>query len=233
MIRGSHMKRIQRLFFALSLACAIPATLHVLGASAHAENDEAVRDAEHSEDPPDAHEHVTLHSIVAGEEKWQFWGSVVNFLLLVYVIRRLGKSSIDKFLKDRSTGIERGISEAAEVKRAAEAAFATYNERMKTLDSELAKLRKDVADAAERDRARIVAEANDTVARLKAETDTLIQRQGEQLEAQIRREVVAAAAAAAEKAVRELTTPEDQQRLAESFMRELSKVAEHKAESRA
>jgi F-type H+-transporting ATPase subunit b len=151
----------------------------------------------------------------------------------VYVVRRLGKSPLDKFLKDRSTGIERGISEAAEVKRAAEAAFATYNERMKTLDSEFAKLRKDVADAAERDRARIVAEANDTVARLKAETDSLIQRQAEQLETQIRREVVAAAASAAEKAVRELSTPEDQKRLADTFIRELAKVADQKTEQRA
>jgi F0F1-type ATP synthase membrane subunit b/b' len=54
----------------------------------------------------------------------------------------------------------------------------------------------------------------------------LIQRQGEQLESQIRREVVSAAAEAAEKAVRELTTPEDQKRLADAFMRELTKLAD-------
>jgi F0F1-type ATP synthase membrane subunit b/b' len=97
---------------------------------------------------------------------------------------------------------------------------------MKTLDDELAKLRKEVSAAAERDRARISEEANATVARLKAETESLVQRQTEQLEAQIRREVVAAAAEAAERAVREMSTPEDQQRLADAFLRELGKVAE-------
>lgn len=163
-----------------------------------------------------------------GEEKpnWEFWGSVVNFALLVYLIRRMAKAPMARFLSDRREGIERGILEAADVKRAAEEAFNTYTERMKTLDSELAKLRKDVADASERERARIVAEANDTVARLKVETENLIQRQGEQLEAQIRREVVSAAAEAAEKAVRELSTPEDQKRMADVFMRELGKIAE-------
>jgi len=176
---------------------------------------------------------LTLHEVIAGDEAWEFWGSVVNFSLLVLVLILLGKKPLNAFLGSRRDTIERGISEAADVKRAAEEAFNTYNERMKTLDAELAKLRKDVADAAERDRSRIVAEANETVARLKTETETLVLRQTEQLQTQIRREVVAAATEAAERAVRELTTPEDQQRLADAFMRELSKLAENAEGKRA
>lgn len=175
---------------------------------------------------PGHHGHLTFKEIVAGHEALQFWGSVVNFGLLVYLIRRSAKKPIASFLGARREGIDRGIREAAEVKRNAEQAFQTYNERMKSLDDELAKLRKEVSAAAERDRARISEEANTTVARLKAETESLVQRQTEQLEAQIRREVVAAAAEAAERAVRELSTPEDQQRLADAFLRELGKVAD-------
>jgi F-type H+-transporting ATPase subunit b len=169
--------------------------------------------------------HLTLHSILQGEEKMQFWGSIVNFALLVYLIRRMSKAPLQKFLSERSDLIERGIADAAELKRSAEAIFNEYTERMKTLDRELAKLRQDVAQAAERDRVRIVAEAEESVARLKAETSELVSRQAEQLEAQIRREVVAAAAEAAERAVRETSTPEDQRRLAEAFVRELEKNA--------
>jgi F-type H+-transporting ATPase subunit b len=193
---------------------------------AHADVAEAEHEAEEQAEGHHGHGKLTLDQIINGEHKWEFWGSVVNFALLVIVIVRMGKKPVDAFLTSRREGIERGISEAAEVKRAAEQAFNTYTERMKSLDAELAKLRKDVAEAAERDRARIVAEANDSVARLKAETDALVQRQAEQLEAQIRREIVAAAAQAAEKAARELTTPEDQQRLAEAFVRELGQLAE-------
>ena len=173
------------------------------------------------------HGHLTFKEVVAGHEALQFWGSVVNFALLVYLIRRAAKQPIHNFLAGRREGIDRGIREAAEVKRSAEQAFQTYTERMKSLDDELAKLRKEVSAAAERDRARISEEANITVARLKAETEALVQRQTEQLEAQIRREVVAAAAEAAERAVREMSTPEDQQRLADAFLRELGKVAEN------
>ena len=178
----------------------------------------------------DSHGPLTLHEIFTGKESLHFWGSVVNFALLVFLIRKMSKKPLENFLNARRDNIERGIKEAAEVKRAAEEAFNTYSERMKTLDQELARLRKDVAEASERDRVRISAEANENVARFKAETEALVQRQTEQLELQIRREVVAAAAEAAEKAVRELTTPEDQERLANAFLRELSKVADKRAD---
>ena len=233
--KDGFVKRVTKsLFFVLLVAGFAP--LAARADEHHAEH-EADAEAEHGEHGGH-HGHFTWHDVFYktenGEEKanLEFWGSIVNFALLVYLIRRGAKAPLAKFLSGRREGIERGILEAADVKKAAEEAFNTYTERMKSLDAELAKLRKDVADASERERSRIVAEANDTVARLKAETETLIQRQGEQLEAQIRREVVTAASEAAEKAVRELTTPEDQKRLADAFMRELTKLADKSEEKR-
>jgi len=236
--KDGFVKRVSKsLYFALLLAAAAPLSAH---ADQHAPTPTAHEDDVEQHSSHGGHHRMTLHDVFYthgpdGEEKpnWEFWGSVVNFLLLVYLIRRMAKAPLSRFLSGRREGIEKGILEAADVKRAAEEAFNTYTERMKSLDSELAKLRKEVTEASERDRARIVAEANDTVARLKAETETLIQRQTEQLEVQIRREVVTAAAAAAEKAVRELTTLEDQQRLADAFTRELTKLADASQRSKA
>jgi F-type H+-transporting ATPase subunit b len=212
------------LFLALSLALSSS-----VGTLSSAQAEEGASEHGHH----GGHGAVTLEEIVSGDHSKEFWGSVVNFTLLVLLLTYMGRKPLTAFLTSRREDIQRGISEAAEVKRAAEEAFNTYTERMKTLDAELAKLRKDVADAAERDRARIVAEANEGVARLKAETETIVQRQAEQLEAQIRREVVSAAAEAAERAVREVSTPEDQQRLAEAFVRELGTVASRSKEKRA
>ena len=214
------MKRLHWLL-ALVLFCA-PAWVRVRAD----EHEAADAEGEH-------HGKLTLREVVAGHEALQFWGAVVNFALLVYLIRRMAKKPLQNFLGERRESIESGILEAAEVKRKAEQAFNEYTERMKTLDRELAKLRQDIAQAAERDRERIVAEAQESVARLKLETDSLVARQSEQLERQIRRELVEAAAAAAEKAVREASTPEDQQRLAEAFARELGQVGVRGAEKRA
>jgi F-type H+-transporting ATPase subunit b len=182
---------------------------------------EADEEATHEEGH---HGRLTFHDIVAGEEALQFWGAVVNFVLLLWVIRKLGKQPLANFLTERRSKIERGIREAAAVKAKAEAVFNEYTERMKTLDAELAKLRSDIAKAAERDRAQIVADAEEAAKRVKADTEELVARQGEQLELEIRREVVQAAIDAAERAVRQAATADDQRRLADAFVHELSKA---------
>lgn len=161
----------------------------------------------------------------AKHETLSFWGSVVNFALLVYVIRRMSKKPLQGFLDARREEVERGMVEAREMKTKAEAVWNEYTERMKTLDQELAKLRSDMEQAAIQDKARIVAEAEEDSRRLRVETEALIARQSEQLEAQIRREVVEAAVSAAERAVREATTAEDQKRLADAFAKQLATVA--------
>jgi F-type H+-transporting ATPase subunit b len=171
---------------------------------------------------------VTLREIVAGHDSLQFWGSVVNFSLLVYLIIRATKRPTREFLEARRNEIEKGIKEAAEAKAKAEAIQREYTERMKTLDQELVKLRSDIAASAAEDRARIVAEAEESAKRVKSETEQLVQRQSEQLEADIRREVVAAAVKAAEDAVRQAATPDDQRRLAETFAQELSRLSVEK-----
>lgn len=182
---------------------------------------EATEEAGHEEGH---HGRLTLREVVAGPEALQFWGAVVNFALLVWLIRRLGKQPLASFLTDRRARIEHGIQEAAVVKAKAEAVFNEYTERMKTLDAELTKLRSEIAKAAAQDRAQIVADAEEAAKRVKAETEELVARQAEQLQAEIRREVVQSAIDAAERAVREAANADDQRRLADAFVRELAKV---------
>jgi F-type H+-transporting ATPase subunit b len=187
--------------------------------------DEGIAEAGHEEGH---HGRLTLHDIVAGPEALQFWGAVVNFALLVWLIRKMAKQPVASFLTDRRAKIERGIQEAAVVKAKAEAVFNEYTERLKTLDVELTKLRSEIANAAAQDRAQIVADAEDAAKRVKAETEELVARQADQLEAEIRREVVQAAIDAAERAVREAANADDQRRLADAFVRELAKVEPEK-----
>ncbi len=160
----------------------------------------------------------------AHRETVSFWGSVVNFSLLVFLIRWKTKKPLAGFLEARREEIERGMAEATVLKTKAEAVFNEYTERMKTLDQELDKLRSDMAKSAEQDKARIVAEAEEASRRLRTETEAQIVRLAEQLETQIRREVVEAALGAAEKAVREKTTADDQRRLAETFAKDIAAV---------
>lgn len=186
---------------------------------------EVAHEAEEEAGHEESHGHLTFKDVISGHESMQFWGAVVNFVLLVVLIRKFSKKPMANFLEERREKIDRGIQEAAAVKAKAEAVFEEYTQRMKTLDQELSKLRSDIAAAAAHDRARIVADAEESAKRVKSETEALVARQAEQLEAEIRREVVQAAVDAAERAVREALTADDQRRLADAFATELAKVS--------
>lgn len=216
-----------RASFAGALVLAAQSPLTAFADSTDEVAQEAEEEGAHEEGH---HGPLTFRDVISGHESLQFWGAVVNFILLLWVIRKLAKQPLASFLTDRREKIERGIQEAAAVKAKAEAVFNEYTDRLKTLDQELTKLRADIAKGAAEDRAQIVADAEETAKRVKAETEELVARQAEQLEADIRREVVQAAIDAAERAVREATTADDQRRLADAFARELSKV---KVEKRA
>ena len=155
----------------------------------------------------------------------EFWTAVVNFTLLVILLVRFGRAPIRDFLGNRRKEMEKAINEAAEAKTAAEAKLKEYQDRLGQLDQELAKLRADLIAAGEEDRRRIAAEGEETARRMKMETDALIDQHAKALTAQVRRDVVDAAVAAAERMLREQVTAEDQQRLAEGFRRELASSA--------
>lgn len=155
----------------------------------------------------------------------QFWTAVLNFTLLMIVLLKFGRAPIRDFLGKRRGDMERAINEAAQAKAAAEAKLAEYTARLGQLDSEMAKLKADLTASAEEDKKRIVAEAEEAARRGKIETEALIDQHAKALSAQVRRELVDGAIAAAEKLLREKITAADQQQLADAFRGQLGNAA--------
>jgi len=158
---------------------------------------------------------IHLRDIVGSTE---FWGAVINFGLLVWLLRRYGAKPLREFLVSRRAEMEREIAAAAEVKAKAEAKYQEYSQRLGQLDQELAQLRKGMETAAAEDRLRILAEADDTARRLRRETESQIEQYTRALSDTIRRELVGSAMIQAEKLLREAITDADQQRLAQSYV---------------
>jgi F-type H+-transporting ATPase subunit b len=200
------------------LLAALCALLPAAVAAAHDEGDEPAQIAadEEGEAAGEAEHEADEHHGPFYTQP-QFFAAVINFALLLIVLRRLGKQPLATFLSERRQAMERNIAEAAELKAKAEARHKEYVERLAQLDQELQKLRTDIARAAEEDRARILADAEETARRLRRETEGLIDTHARALSAAARREVVEAAMAAAEQLLRSTLTEADQQRLAERF----------------
>lgn len=157
---------------------------------------------------------IHLRDILTNPE---FGAAAINFVLLVILLVRFGKRPIGNFLGDRRRVMERSINEAAEAKAKAEAVHEEYTARLAQLDTELEQLRADIARSAEEDKKQIIADAEETARRLRGETEALIDQHRKALTADVRREVVDAAVAAAEQALRGAVTPGDQQRLADVY----------------
>ena len=163
-----------------------------------------------------------LRDIVTNPE---FGAAAINFVLLLILLRRFGQRPIASFLGDRRRIMERSMNEAAEAKAKAEAVHKEYTARLAQLDTELKKLRDDIARSAEEDKQQIIADAEETARRLRGETEALIDQHRKALTADVRREVVEAAVAAAEQALRGAVTPGDQQRLADVYAQRVASTA--------
>lgn len=173
---------------------------------------------------PTHHEQLSLKEIFGGEHSWEFWGAVVNFAVLLFILGRMGGKPLADYLEQRRNGVEEGMKEAAEIKAKAEAMYNEYQERLKTMDTDMAKLRKDIQEAAEADKKRILAEAEQSAARLRKDTEALIEQQSRELSESIRAEVVTASIAAAEEVIKKALESGDQERLAQQFKQELGQI---------
>jgi F-type H+-transporting ATPase subunit b len=204
---------------ALAFAAVVLAAVPAARAEGEDEAHEAVEELEgqHS----GGHHGGALHldDVIRNPE---FWTAVLNFSLLMFLLVKFGRKPIREFLGSRRGEMERAINEAAEAKAKAEAKLKEYTDRLGQLDAEMAKLKADLTAAAEEDKKRTVAEAEETARRMKIETEALIDQHAKALSAQVRRELVDGAIATAERLLREQITAADQQQLANEFRRDIS-----------
>jgi F-type H+-transporting ATPase subunit b len=210
---------------ALALSALAPAG-QAAADEAHEVAAEAEHEAEGSEEHAD-HAHGPFYTHTT------FWAAVLNFALLLLVLRKLGSKPLAEFLQDRRRVMERSMAEAAEMRARAEALQKEYTARLAQLDADLQKLREDIARAAEEDKARIVADTEETTRRLRRETEGVIEQHAKALSLSVRRDVVEAATAAAEQILRGSLTESDQQRLADGFKSSLAGGADKDAHAAA
>lgn len=162
----------------------------------------------------DDHGHVTPASLFSNIE---FWGAVVNFTLLVILLRKVLGNPLSSHLTERRRAVEEGMKEAAALKAEAEKVYQEYSQRLETMDADIEKLREDIVKAAEADKERLLSDAKASSERMHAETQSLIAQHAEALSREIRAEVVEAAVKAAEEVLRGQVNADDQKRLAEQF----------------
>jgi F-type H+-transporting ATPase subunit b len=189
----------------------------------HEETHEAAAHDEHGAAAHDEHG-AAAHGEGHGDEhapQWnyvQFAGQLTNFAIWLFLIYTILNRALPKFLAERRAAVVDGLEEAKRMKAEADAKYEEYSKRIDTMDEELARVRDEMKKAGLAERDRLVKEASEKAERMHAEARFLVQQQMKQLKEELTREAIESAVGAAERILRERTSPADQQRLAEEYL---------------
>lgn|SRR5690554_2536303 len=186
------MKRAALLFNAALASFVVPAL-------AHADNGEA----------------FTLNDLLSNT---QFWGSVVNTVLLLGIVWWFTRKKIATAMQERRASIADQLEEAKKLHEAAEKRHAEYKERLAHLDKELADLKASILRTGESERDRLIKEAEEKAERMRGETRGMIDSRLRQLEKDLHEEAIKMAIDAARAELESKTSGDDQTRLAKEYL---------------
>ena len=168
-----------------------------------------------------AHDPGLLHSIA----NIGFIAKVTNFAAVVALLVWASRKPLLEFLKARRRFVQEGLAEAAKRKAEAEAVHREYTERLATLDEELQRTRIEMTRSNEREKHKILEEAQKTADKLRRDTEAMIEQQMNLLRSGIQREVVEQAVKAAGDLLRQQIGQGDQQRFAQDYLQALGRLA--------
>ena len=146
---------------------------------------------------------------------------LINFLIFAFLVKRFGLPPIRQYLKQRREGLIESVAVAQQAKDEAQTYARKYQHLMETLDEECERLRSELKADGERERSRIVADAEESATKLKADADFLAEQEVKMAQQQIHGEMALLAEAAAERVIQRHMVAVDQDRMVETFSREI------------
>jgi F-type H+-transporting ATPase subunit b len=218
------------LFFASAPAQAQMGTDH----EGHAEH------AEHAADAHDGGEHEDAHGTgeinlfhgffgeregVAPSLAWRPIGmppplaaNVLNTALLFFLIYYFGKKPVADALKKRKERIVAGMEEAAKMREEASRQLKEYEAKLERIDQEIERVRADMRAAAEAERKRILADADERRTRMQREAQLLVEQELKAAHEQLLHETVRSAVRSAEEILAKDLGRADHERLATEYL---------------
>ena len=144
--------------------------------------------------------------------------TLINSALLFYVLVRFGKKPIGEALKKRKAGIMQGMEDGARMKREAQDQLAHYEQKLTQIDDEVTRLRREMREAGEAERKRILAEAKERHSRMQRDARLLVEQELKAAHEGLLQAAANAAIRSAEERLKRQITAADQQRLAEEYL---------------
>jgi F-type H+-transporting ATPase subunit b len=147
-----------------------------------------------------------------------FLAALINFGVLVFILVRFGRKPLAAALLKRKETLTREIDDAQRLRREAEERLQQYESRLEKIGDELERVRREFREQGERDKERIVREANQRREQMHKDAELLLAQEGKQMRQDLLVEVVNEATRVAVDLLATRLTLGDHDRFAEAFL---------------
>jgi len=149
------------------------------------------------------------------------WFPLGNFLIYAFIIVKFAVPLVRDFLKTRREEVVSTIAQASAKKQQAEAFVSEYKAKIAGLDNQIQTIQATLRDEGEREKIRLVGEAQTLAAKIKEDTQFLADQEVKIARQQLRQEIANQAEATARALVQRHLTAADQDRLAQEFIQNI------------
>jgi F0F1-type ATP synthase membrane subunit b/b' len=150
-----------------------------------------------------------------------FLALIINFTILFGGLFLLGRKGLRDGLDKRRRKIIQGLEDAAKMHAEATEQLQSYEQRLRDVEADVERLKREMREAAEAERAHILAEAKARRERMERDAKLLIQQELDAAHEQLRNDTVRGAIESATTLLRQRVTPEDQSRLEKEYLTSL------------
>jgi F-type H+-transporting ATPase subunit b len=149
------------------------------------------------------------------------WFPLGNFLIYAFLLVKYALPLVRDFLTSRRAEVMSTIAQAAAKKQAAEALVRDYKTKVMGLDKDIASMRASLREEGEREKVKLVSEAEALAAKIQEDAAFLAEQEVKSARQELRQKMADQAEAAARALIERNLTAADQNRLADEFIQSI------------
>ena len=155
------------------------------------------------------------------ESPWSLLFKFINFAVMLGILLKFAAKPFKDFLRNRQAAIKEKVDEADRLLKEAESLKGTYEGKLAQLDREIATFRKWALEEAEKEKAKILAEAHAMAGRIREQAQLAYDQELEDAMATVRAEIARRTLVTAEQTIRQIFKEEDHNKMVDEFIEKL------------
>ncbi|MBW2090619.1 MAG: ATP synthase F0 subunit B [Deltaproteobacteria bacterium] len=158
------------------------------------------------------------HCGVSADKIWDLVFRAMNFLAMVIILVVLLRKPLRQFFGNRREEIAATLSDLELKKAESEEQYLKLERKLIEFDSEKDAIIAEYIEEGEKEKAKIIANAQEIAARIQQQAEVAIKQEIRQAKAELKREIADLAASQAEEIIKNNINEQDQERLVEEYL---------------